>query len=109
MAGRGHPPGHSRPALPERERIFEWAEPGKTTVMFALESYRWSHTYIDSLWYASTTTDWQFWQVSHGEPILLRTYSGKPERLMSASTAILAGQGSRRPLPDRRHARRSCA
>lgn len=78
--------------LPERERIFAWAEPGKTTVMFALESYRWSHTYIDSLWYASTTTDWQNWQVSHGEPILLRTYSGKPDRLMSASTAILAGK-----------------
>src|SRR2546426_11828615 len=27
--------------------IMEWAEPGKTAVIFALENYKWSHTYID--------------------------------------------------------------
>lgn len=78
--------------FPERERIFQWAEPGKVTVMFALESYRWGHTYIDGLWYASNTADWETWTVSHGEPILLRTYAGKPDRLLSVSTAILAGK-----------------
>jgi hypothetical protein len=80
------------PQLPERKMILEWAEPGKTTVMFALESYRWSHTYIDNLWYASNTGDWQWWNVSHVEPILLRTFCGKPERLNSASTLILGGK-----------------
>src|SRR5262249_23180441 len=78
--------------LPERVRIFEWAEVGKITLMCALESYKWSHTYIDSLWYASTTTDWQWWNVSHGEPILLRTYSGKTDRLVGAAAAIVAGK-----------------
>jgi len=79
-------------ALPERQHIFGWAEVGKTTAMFALESYRWGHTYIDGLWYASNTADWQWWNVSHGEPIVLRTFSGKPERLIGACNAILAGK-----------------
>src|SRR5262249_30584385 len=78
--------------LPERQRIFEWADVGKTTAMFALERYRWSHTYIDSLWYASNTNDWQWWNVSHGEPILMRTYSGKPERLIGAASSIVANK-----------------
>jgi hypothetical protein len=80
------------PGLAERQRIFEWAESGKTTLMFALESYRWSHTYIDSLWYASNTADWQWWNVSHGEPILLRTFSGKPDRLVASASAIVANK-----------------
>jgi hypothetical protein len=80
------------PGMPERQRIFEWAESGKTTLMFALESYKWSHTYIDSLWYASNTADWQWWNVSHGEPILLRTFSGKPDRLVASASAIVASK-----------------
>jgi hypothetical protein len=80
------------PGYPDRARIFEWAEVGKTTVMFALESYRWSHTYIDSLWYASNTADWQWWNVSHSEPIVLRTYTGKTERLVAACSAILTNK-----------------
>jgi hypothetical protein len=78
--------------LPERQQIFGWAEVGRTTAMFALESYRWGHTYIDGLWYASNTADWQWWNVSHGEPIVLRTFSGKPDRLIGACNAILAGK-----------------
>src|SRR5947209_8789390 len=35
----------------ERAAIMQWADEGKSTVMFALESYKWSHTYIDKLWY----------------------------------------------------------
>lgn len=78
--------------LAERQHIFGWAEVGKTTVMFALESYRWGHTYIDGLWYAANTADWQWWNVSHGEPIVLRTFSGKPDRLIGACSSILAGK-----------------
>ncbi len=84
---------HAIPAgLAERSTILEWAEPGKSTVMCALESYKWSHTYIDRHWYASTTADWQWWNVSHGEPILLRTYCGRAERLVSAVGSILANK-----------------
>ncbi|MBY0526284.1 MAG: VCBS repeat-containing protein [Gemmataceae bacterium] len=78
--------------LAERKMILDWAETGKVTVMFALESYKWSHTYIDNLWYASTTTDWSWWNVQHVEPIVLRTFSGRPERLNIACAAIVGGK-----------------
>jgi hypothetical protein len=77
---------------PERQFILDWAEPGKTTVLFALESYKWGHTYIDNCWYANNTGDWQWWNASHPEPLLLRMYSGKSDRLVSAAKAILAGK-----------------
>src|SRR5262249_15938448 len=80
------------PGLADRQRIFEWAEVGKTTAMFALESYKWGHTYIDGLWYAANTADWQWWNVSHAEPIVLRTYVGKSERLVAACQTILANR-----------------
>jgi hypothetical protein len=77
---------------PDRDEALDWAVPGKTTTMFALESYKWSHVYLNQRWYASTTTDWQFWNTSHTEPILLRTFSGRPEKLVAAVTAIMANQ-----------------
>jgi hypothetical protein len=84
---------HAVPAtLPDRAHILQWAEPGKQTVIFALENYKWSHTYMDGLWYASVTTDWQWWNVSHPEPILLRTWSGRSQRLVTSATAILGGK-----------------
>ena len=78
------------PGVPQH--IMQWAEPGKRTVTFALESYKWSHTYVDGLWYAASTADWQGWNLSHAEPTLLRGFSGKTERLVSATSSILAGK-----------------
>jgi hypothetical protein len=78
------------PGVPQH--IMQWAEPGKRTVTFALESYKWSHTYVDGLWYAASTADWQGWNLSHAEPTLLRGFSGKTERLVSAASSILAGK-----------------
>jgi hypothetical protein len=78
-------------ACPERAAILQWADEGKTTVIFALESYKWSHTYIDKLWYASVTTDWQTWSSQHVEPVVLRTYAGRTSKLQGAVAAILAG------------------
>ncbi len=83
---------HFHAGLPNRNHVLGWAEPGKTVVMCALESYRWSHTYIDGDWYAANTGDWQFWNVSHSEPLLLRMYAGKTDRLADAVTQILAGK-----------------
>ena len=34
-------------------------------MIFALESYKWSHTYIDSQLVRVNTADWQWWTVSH--------------------------------------------
>jgi hypothetical protein len=83
---------HNVAGLADRARILQWADPGKTTVMFSLESYKWSHTYIDGLWYASNTGDWQSWNCSHPEPQVLRTYCGRSEKLQAAAGAILAGK-----------------
>lgn len=83
---------HNVSAMPDRAYILQWADVGKTTAMFALENYKWSHTYIDNLWYASNTGDWQSWNGSHAEPLELRTYCGRAEKLQAAAGAILAGK-----------------
>ncbi len=80
------------PGLPTRGHVMNWAEPGKTVMFYALESYKWSHTYIDGEWYASNTADWNNWTVSHSEPLLLRMYAGRPNRLADASEQILLGK-----------------
>jgi hypothetical protein len=76
----------------DRDTILHWAEVGKVTVMFALESYKWSHTYIDNCWFAANTGDWQAWNVNHVEPGVLHTYCGRAEKLQNSVTAILAGK-----------------
>src|SRR5207249_3254281 len=84
---------HAYPAgFANRAYVLHWAEVGKTVVMCALESYKWSHTYIDNEWYAANTADWQSWNVSHSDPLLLRMYSGRTDRLADAVTAIVAGR-----------------
>jgi hypothetical protein len=91
----------------EHDAILKWAEPGKSTVMFALDKpYFFAYTYIDSLWYPSYVLDregeWKWWGVTQttverppspgGQPLLLRAYCGKPERLVEVVSAILAGK-----------------
>jgi hypothetical protein len=84
---------HVYPAnFPNRAYILNWAEVKKTVVVFALASYKWSHAYIDSEWYAAHTGDWKTWTVAHSEPLLLRMYCGKTDRLADAITTILAGK-----------------
>lgn len=80
------------PALPNRQYVMDWVEPGKTVVMCALESYKWGHTYIDGEWYAANTGDWQLWNVSHSEPALLALYAGRVSRLAEAVGKVVAGQ-----------------
>ena len=59
---------------------------------FATPAQSQTWTYIDGDWYTANTGDWQAWNVSHSEPLLLRMYSGKADRLADAATAILAGR-----------------
>ena len=64
----------------EWEEIMKWAEVGKPAVFFHNGSA--SETYIGVTWYqAYPTNDW--WGMSHGEPFLLRSYSGKVDKLTS--------------------------
>ena len=79
-------------AAPEKQYALQWADTDKTVMLFALESYKWGHMYIDGLWYAANTADWQWWNVSHAEPLLLRMYSGKSDRLADTVPALYAGR-----------------
>jgi FG-GAP-like repeat len=67
----------------------QWAEPGKLAVFFNNGSA--SETCIGTYWYqAYNGGDW--WNFSHGEPFLLRSYAGKPEKLASLVVEALAGK-----------------
>lgn len=73
----------------EWQFIMEWAEPGKLAVFFHNGGA--SETCISNYWYqAYAGGDW--WNMSHGEPYLLRSFAGQPEKLAAAVEAILAGQ-----------------
>jgi hypothetical protein len=66
-----------------------WAEVGKTAVFFHNGSA--SETCIGTYWYqAYANSDW--WGLSHGEPFLLRSFSGKVEKLAAAVVDINAGK-----------------
>jgi hypothetical protein len=72
----------------EWQTIMAWAEVGKTAVFFHNGGA--GEMCIDNYWYQVYAGDW--WSMSHGEPYLLRTYAGKPEKLIPLVTAMLAGQ-----------------
>src|SRR3954465_7811873 len=62
----------------EWEEIMKWAEVGKTAVFFHNGGA--SETYIGATWYQAYPQG-EWWGMSHGEPFLLRSYAGKPEKL----------------------------
>src|SRR5262249_20366586 len=66
-----------------------WAEVGKTAVFFHNGGA--SETCIGTYWYQAYPGG-EWWNMSHGEPFLLRSYSGPPEKLVAAVTAMIAGQ-----------------
>jgi hypothetical protein len=73
----------------EWQYTMEWAEVGKTAVFFHNGGA--SETCIGTYWYqAYAGGDW--WNLSHGEPFLLRSYAGNVEKLAAAVTDILAGK-----------------
>lgn len=72
----------------EWQFAMEGAQPGNMAVMFHNGSA--SETFVPGYWYQVYAGDW--WAMSHGEPFLLRSYAGKPEKLAAAVTAMLAGQ-----------------
>ncbi len=73
----------------EWQFIMEWAEPGKLAVF--CHNGGASETCIHNYWYQAYAGG-EWWNMSHGEPYLLRSFAGQPEKLASAVSAILAGQ-----------------
>jgi hypothetical protein len=70
---------------------------GMETVQLAREKSGWSHTYLDGMWYISTTDDKKFaerpdWLVSADLPLMLTVFSGKRDQLIPAATQVLAGK-----------------
>ncbi len=79
----------------EWQYTMEWAEVGKTAVFFHNGGA--SETCIGNYWYqAYAGGDW--WNLSHGEPFLLRSFAGNVEKLAAAVTDIVAGQRGRRAV-----------
>ncbi|MCS6977295.1 MAG: VCBS repeat-containing protein [Gemmatales bacterium] len=73
----------------EWQFIMEWAEPGRLAVF--CHNGGASETCITNYWYQAYAGG-EWWNMSHGEPYLLRSFAGQPEKLASAVEAILAGQ-----------------
>jgi hypothetical protein len=67
----------------------EWAEPGKTAVFFHNGGA--SETCIGTWWYQAYGGG-EWWNHSHGEPFLLRSFAGNADKLAGIVDQMLAGQ-----------------
>src|SRR5262249_3425748 len=83
------------------EPLLEWAKPGKTAVTFYVTTAHFSgYTYIDGFWYVNrlfiidskVINDKGKWQAYMARPSQLRTFSGQPQELTTAATAVLKGE-----------------
>jgi hypothetical protein len=72
----------------EWQGIMAWAEIGRTALMFSNGAQ--AEICIDNYWYQVNAGEW--WALNHGEPYLLRSFCGKPEKLAAAVTLMLTGQ-----------------
>lgn len=73
----------------EWEEIMAWAEPGKQAVFFHNGGA--SETFIGPTWYQAYPQG-EWWGMSHGEPFLLRSYSGKVDKFPALLADIVAGK-----------------
>src|SRR6266545_1487615 len=75
----------------EKEKVapIEWAEPGKIAIMFHNGTA--SETCIGTYWYQCYAGG-EWWNHSHGEPYLARTYCGDIEGLRTAIEKLLKGE-----------------
>src|SRR6516225_6126210 len=64
----------------------DWAEPGKAAVFFHNGGA--SETCIGTWWYQAYAGG-EWWNHSHGEPFLLRSYCGSPEKLAALVAQML--------------------
>jgi len=73
----------------EWEEIMRWAEVGKQAVFFHNGGA--SETYTGGTYYQAYPQG-EWWGMSHGEPFLLRSYSGKIDKLPGIIADMLAGK-----------------
>lgn len=73
----------------EWKAIMEWAEPGRVAVFFNNGGA--SETCIGNYWYQAYAGG-EWWNMSHGEPYMLRSYAGAPEKLTTIVQSMIAGQ-----------------
>lgn len=75
----------------EREwrAIMEYAEPGRLAVFFNNGGA--SETCIGTYWYQAYAGG-EWWNMSHGEPYMLRTFAGPAEKMAALVTSMVAGQ-----------------
>lgn len=73
----------------EWQTIMNWAETGKTGVFFHNGGA--SETCIQNYWYQAYAGG-EWWNMSHAEPYLLRTFAGKPDKLATLVASMLTGQ-----------------
>jgi hypothetical protein len=73
----------------EVKAIMDWAEPGKMAVFFHNGGA--SETCIGLNWYQSYAQG-EWWDMSHGEPYLLRSFAGKAEKLPAIVKDIVDGK-----------------
>jgi hypothetical protein len=73
----------------EWQNVMAWAEPGKLAVFMYQGGA--SETCIDMYWYQAYGAG-PDWGMSHAEPFLLRSFAGKPEKLVMAIEEILANR-----------------
>jgi hypothetical protein len=73
----------------EWKAIMEWAEPGRTAVFFNNGGA--SETCIGNYWYQAYNGG-EWWNMSHGEPYMLRSYAGTSDKLSSIVQSMIAGQ-----------------
>src|SRR3954463_11248806 len=67
----------------------QWVEVGKLAVFFHNGGA--SETCIGNYWYQAYAGG-EWWNFSHGEPCLLRSYCGKPEKCAALVAEMLAGK-----------------
>jgi hypothetical protein len=73
----------------EWKNVMAWAEVGKKAVFFHNGGA--SETCIGTYWYQCYPSG-EWWELSHAEPFLARTYFGDAERLADVVAKILQGQ-----------------
>jgi len=73
----------------EWKKPLDWAEPGKMAVFFYNGTA--SETCIGYWWYQSHMQG-EWWRHAHGEPFLLRSYAGSPEKLAGIVSTMLEGK-----------------
>ncbi len=67
----------------------DWAEPGRTAIFFHNGGA--SETCIGTWWYQAYGGG-EWWNHSHGEPFLLRSFSGSPDKLAGIIEQMQAGK-----------------